>query len=521
MVELKITLPMIVDRLFDVDFEYFQCIMSEAKQVSKIKFLQAGHTSIDSDALYITTLSYLTSEYKGDIPQYIACIKDTDNDFNHEMFPHTNLILFKNLMDLSELFNLIQDILFYYFDVYSQLLQIVEKNKGLQYLTDELSVLFGNPITITDRNFKILAITASEPKNAELWRSIDETTRHNGYVTGASDTYYLTKDYILKLDQKDKPVFFHTCEGYHSPMICLNIWMQKENIAILTIFEIDTPFNIATSDLTVFISQILSLELQKNELLSLNVESNFAYPLADLLDGKTLSRSDLDKISNYFNYSISNNYTVVVVKSPLSLDSSFELAFLRNKIFNLLRCNSCIIYERSIVMVIDCSFFKSFNYYLPKFEELLSTTMTCAGISSSFSDFIEIRKAYLEASKAVQLGLRMNIDGPIYRYIDFQFYDLIDMCSKQENIENLCHPALDTLMTYDKELSKTLYAYMRNNGSQAKTAKDLYIHRSSLSYRLRKIEEVLGIKLNDSKTLLHLQLSYEILNYLHPDFTAI
>ena len=73
------------------------------------------------------------------------------------------------------------------------------------------------------------------------------------------------------------------------------------------------------------------------------------------------------------------------------------------------------------------------------------------------------------------------------------------------------------LVTYDKELSKTLYSYLRNNGSQAKTAKELWIHRSSLIYRLKKIEEVLDIQLDDYKTRLHLQLSYEIFNYLHSE----
>lgn len=511
---MKITLPMILDRLCDMDFELLQGIMSEPRQVSKVKLLQSGYVSTDPDALYVTTLSYLTSKYEGDIPQYIACIKNIDNDVDLAMFPHASLILIKNFMNISELFNLIQDIFFYYSDVYSQLLKIVEDNKGLQYLTDELSALFGNPITITDRNFRILAITTSEPKNTNLWRVIDEATRHNGYVTGTND-YYLTKEYIRKLEQNDKPVFFDSCEGYLSPMICLNIGMRMKNIAILSLFEIDTPFNNATCDLTVFISQILSLELQKNELLSLNSESNFAYPLIDLLEGKTLSHHDVDKISSYFNYSISNNYTVVVVKPPLSSDANSELPFLRNKILNLLKCNSCIIYKKSIVMVIDNSFLNSFNYCLPKFEVLLSDTATYAGISSSFSDFIEVGRGYDEASKVVELGLRMNIAGPIYRYMDFQFYHLIDLCSKQENVENLCHPALAKLMAFDEELTNTLYTYMRNCGSQAKTAKDLCIHRSSLTYRLKKIEEVLGIELNDYKTLLHLQLSFEIFNYLH------
>lgn len=514
---MKITMSMIIARLFDMDFECFQGSMWKKSPLSKIKFLQTGHPLSYADTLYVTTLSYLTNQYEGYIPQNIVCVKDIDINVDQEMFTHTCFILIKNLMDIPELFNLLQDIFFYYSDLYSQLIQIVENNQGLQCLIDKISDLLGNPITVTDRNFKILAITSTEPKNAKLWRRIDETTRHNGYVVGSNETYHLTKEYINKLENNDEPVYFDTCEGYLSPMICLNIGPQNKKNAILTVFEIDTPFNNAICDLVALFSQILSLELQKNELLLLNDESKLALLLADLLNGETLSHSDVDKLFKYFNFSLSNNYTIVVVKSPFwSSDSNYELTFLRSKFLNLNKCSTCIIYKRSIVMIFDSSF-SYFNYDLPKFEELLSTTMTYAGISSSLSDILEVRRGYVEASKAIELGLYMNADGPIYRYADFQLYHLIDLCSKQENIENLCHPALTRLVTYDKELSKTLYSYLRNNGSQAKTAKELWIHRSSLIYRLKKIEEVLDIQLDDYKTRLHLQLSYEIFNYLHSE----
>lgn len=512
---MTITLAMIAERIFDIDFEYFQGTMSEQSQVSKVKVLQAKQSSIDSDTLYVTTLSYLASEYKGDIPLSVACIKNVEIDIDHELFAHTNLILVKNSMDILELFNLIQDIYFYYSDMYSQLLQIVEDNKGLQYLIDKLSALLGNPMDIIDHNYKILAITTCDPKNAELWRKIDKTSRHNGYVVHPNENYNLVRNFITKMAQNDKPVFFHTDEGFLCEMISLNIRLQKKNTAILSVFEIDTPFNKATSDLVVFISQILSLELQKNEMLLLNGEIKCADQIADILNGKTLSHSDIEKILNRFNYSISNNYTVVVVKSPIS-SYSYELPYLRNNILNFLMCVSCIIYERSIVMVFDAFSFNSFNYYLPKFSELLSATMNYAGISNPFPDIMEIRRGYVEACKAVELGLRINADGPIYRYADLQFYNLIDVCSKQENIKELCHPALTQLMKSDSELLKTLYTYMKNNGSQSKTAKELCIQRSSLLYRLKKIEDEYKIELEDYQTRLHLQLSYEIFNYLHP-----
>jgi len=395
---------MIVARLSDMDIEYFQGSMWEKSQLSKVKFLQAQHQSIDADTLYVTALSYLIHEYKGSIPQNIVCIKNIDMDIDPGMFPHTSIIVINNLMEISELFNLIQDIFFYYSEIYRQLMDIVESNLGLQYLIDKLSDLLGNPITVTDRNFKILAITSAEPKNAELWEKIDQATRHNGYVVGCNETFYLTKEYVNRLEKCDTLVYFDASEGYHSSMICLNIGPQNKKLAILTLFEIDTPFTDATFDLIDSFSQLLSLELQKNELLMLNDDSKLAFLLIDLLNGETLSHSNVEKLCRHFNYSLSNNYTVVVIKSPMwPSESNYELSLLRSKLATFISCNTCIIYQRSIVMLFDSSSFSSFDSDLSKFEELLTATTTLAGISNSLSDTLEIRRGYVEASKAVEL----------------------------------------------------------------------------------------------------------------------
>lgn len=201
-------MSMIIARLCSVDFEYFQGSLWEKSQLSKVKFLKSECSSTDANTLYITTLSYLTTQYKGYIPQNIVYIQDTDTTLDQEMFTHTSVLIVKNVMDISELFNLFQDIFSYYSDLYNQLVQMVENNLGLQCLIDKLSDLLGNPITVTDRNFKILAITSTEPKNAKLWREIDIATRHNGYVVGSNETYHLTKEYVDKLEKSYAPVFF-------------------------------------------------------------------------------------------------------------------------------------------------------------------------------------------------------------------------------------------------------------------------------------------------------------------------
>lgn len=509
-----ITISMIVERLSDICFQYFPSIISKKKQVSRIGFLQTNHAPIKSDVLYITNVSYLTSSYKGVIPEKIVCIKETNVDIDHKMFENSDIIFIETVMDHFELADLLQDIFYYYSFISDELLEIVEQSKGLQFLVDKISTILGNPIRINNWNFKILARTSYESKNVELQRRLDDRTTKNGYVMNSDGYYEDMKYYINKMDQNDKPILFDIKDHYICPMISYNLKFQKRKVAMFTVYQVDNLFTDATPDLIVFISRILTLELQKNEMLLLNDGMKYEFLFTDLLNGKSLSHKEIEKISRYLNYSMSSHYFLVVVSSPSS-EQNCELTYLRTKILQHIDCNFCIIYERNIVMIFESSSDSAFSQnVLSKLKELLSVRNMYAGISKDFSNLSDIRRSYIEGKKAVELALRLNVDGNVFPYLDFQFYHLIDLCAKQEDIISLCHPSLFKLIEKDPELSKTLFLYLKNGKSQASTAKELYIQRSSLLYRLRKIEEMLDIKLNDYQTSLHLQLSYEILNYL-------
>lgn len=92
------------------------------------------------------------------------------------------------------------------------------------------------------------------------------------------------------------------------------------------------------------------------------------------------------------------------------------------------------------------------------------------------------------------------------------------ICTNSKEILRVFHPALHKLMEYDSEnqtdLSDTLYAYLQCGKSQTETAKKLNLHRSSLQYRLKKIEEILEIGLDDCQTLFHIQICFEMQKYL-------
>lgn len=414
-------------------------------------------------------------------------------------------------MNMTKLFVLLQDIFYYYTAVFNKLLEIIKENQGLQSLLEEIAAILGNPGSIVNRNLKVLAGISYMPNtvNEKFYSEFIKKIQTNGYSVGGSKMGIET--YLSKNNHNtEKPVFFNVNDGAEFPCISYNIKLQNKTIGWFNVYEVEKPFTETTSDLMMFFSEILSIELSKNELISLNDETKYEYLCADLLDVKSLSNREIEQLFEYLNFPMCNDYLLIVITSPMISNEYSKFSYLKSMILSFVKCNLCILYKHRIVMIFE----SSSEHLFSQFRTFLADSNMFAGISKSFTNIKDIKKAYTEAVKAVELGIKLNEPGSIFRYKDLQLYHLIDLCAKQKDIKDFCVPTLFKLMEYDPELSMTLYLYLRNEKSQAKTARELHIQRSSLLYRLRKIEEILELKLDDYQSVLHLQLSYEILNYL-------
>ena len=67
---------------------------------------------------------------------------------------------------------------------------------------------------------------------------------------------------------------------------------------------------------------------------------------------------------------------------------------------------------------------------------------------------------------------------------------------------------------YHTEFVHTLRTYLECDRSAAKAAQTLHLHRSTFFYRIKKLEELLGVSMNDSRLLFLYELSFRIWDYL-------
>lgn len=152
-------------------------------------------------------------------------------------------------------------------------------------------------------------------------------------------------------------------------------------------------------------------------------------------------------------------------------------------------------------------------------EKFLIKNNIKLAISKSFINLLEFKKYYIQSLKALELGKILKPNYHIVFYEELQFYDLISFINKEINLKEYYHKSLKSLNQYDEinntNYYHTLFLYLKNNQNSTLTAKDLFIHRNTMLYRINKIKELTNIDFSNTEETFQVLLSYKIMNYIN------
>jgi purine catabolism regulator len=129
-----------------------------------------------------------------------------------------------------------------------------------------------------------------------------------------------------------------------------------------------------------------------------------------------------------------------------------------------------------------------------------------------------IRTSHREAEQALGMGLRLDGTASVVSFSDLGLHRLLYSMAQHPELHDFYRDSLGPLLAYDEkgggDLLRTLDAFFRCHGSPTETAQRLRLHRNTVLYRLRRIEEVGKLRLNDPDTRLNLQLCLRIRDVL-------
>jgi len=140
------------------------------------------------------------------------------------------------------------------------------------------------------------------------------------------------------------------------------------------------------------------------------------------------------------------------------------------------------------------------------------------GASNVFADLKEFKNAYQNAVYALEVGNSRHEADFIEFYSHLKVKRFL-LNNAPNELQTFAKEILDPLIQYDikhkSHFLPTLKIYIQTNNSWSKTKEQLFIHGNTLTYRLKRIEEILGLSLDNYRDRLNIQIALEILELKH------
>ncbi len=146
--------------------------------------------------------------------------------------------------------------------------------------------------------------------------------------------------------------------------------------------------------------------------------------------------------------------------------------------------------------------------------EGLGSRVAGAGIGNPCPSAAGIARSYTEARHALAAGNRMAKAGAVAAYSDLGIHRLLLRVPNVSDLWAFAEEVLGALIDDERSTGinyvETLSVYFAENGSPRRAAERLHLHPNTVTYRLRRIEELTGISLSIHRDRLMAEIAAEI-----------
>ena len=136
------------------------------------------------------------------------------------------------------------------------------------------------------------------------------------------------------------------------------------------------------------------------------------------------------------------------------------------------------------------------------------------GIGKSGDGMMKFHESYQKANAALEMGIEKQSVGFRHHFSDTKLKRLLLQVAKDPEVKHITLRTIKPLIDYEKDrdidLIETFIAYDNHHGNVSQAARTLNLHRQSLLYRLRKIEDLTSLSLDQPDDVFLLNLSIKV-----------
>ena len=471
----------------------------------------------DTELLYIGRLSdllVLTSEQTTD---FVFCLFGDIEEFKSvQQIHYCTILYYVQRLDLAACHNRLSA-LFARFQKWDSDLEMLLKNNGsLQDIFDVSEPFFENPLYTWDGAYRIQAMTRSIPAEHPLLEVYVQTNRVPQQIlaqlTGIRDSLlYETSHY-------------KTMQLYYPPNIsnlayALRSIRSGSQIALVFVsYFVNTPPSIVQLELLEALSKKIERYVQERIPRSSHQAMLYEPFIIDLIEGNLQNKEDICERLKLIKLPYEMKYRIHYITAPKS--NAPVTNYLRQGCKRYLPHAKTLLYKDAVLILDqegrDSREPEELESLFATGRDSLKRMGAACGVSSAFFDLSKTRIAYMQAVAACELGRMHEPEKVLYRYRDYYLYHILEVCSKSMEIdlEQLYFIRLDELEEQDRLTNndnvRLLEIYLRNNRNISNTAREMFLHRNSVIYRLERVFDLLQVPAQDPDVQLRLLISFHI-----------
>lgn len=373
---------------------------------------------------------------------------------------------------------------------------------GISGLVEELANLINRPVAIETADFKVLAAQNMGPTppsqqktlTEEVAEELNREMRSN--VDGNST---VIPEQPVRIGRRlVTPVMLEgVVVGYVSLMV-------RPSDDLQTLSEYLAPAALAA---------LVDFSSRRKEVSTFSVTQKSL--LKDLLSGRSLSAGDQERLEQHYGFDLCDGFWVLVVQ-VLPPDNPRDATWPPESV-------AMVEMETTRVFVYpyDAKAPKTWQQYAEDLQRSIkkgnANIKLQFGASRMATSLLDLPDAYREARQALIIGSMTagNEDKEFsVGYAELGVKRLLYLMIDHPELDTFYQENLEPLVAYDEEweaeLVPTLRVYLEQGANLNSAAKELFIHRHTMRYRLEQIAELLNVDIDSTEVLLNLQIAFLI-----------
>jgi sugar diacid utilization regulator len=492
-------MPCLVEAFLEAGWECRAQIQDTRQNYRSIR-LYHGQRELQPDVLYL--LRPTETGFPTDHFSYI-CAEPIKGDANHFICPGQPD---EQILDfILELFSRYQQ--------WEQMIdQLIFSKDGLQELCQIGARLLENPVCIHDDWFMMIAMSQdlAQTMAPEYFSSSTK-----GFIPRMIlDDFQHDSDYLETYAHRNAQVWKNGAENQES--LYVNLWDGAVYKGRLLVLRSNRPFKhidfILAEVLTqraVFLLRQQYLGEQKN----LRSMDDVVY---SLVQGRQMESSELTQLLNMLNWKKNDRFLCIRVRAQQNEGKTVMEHVLHSDLFRIFPAGYILFSgaEQCVILNLNRESLSGAMIH-HRLAPLCRDYCLYAGISSPVTDIHDLHLAYYQAQVAIDQAFRLCSEKWIIHFAECAMEHMLENLNSPLPTWCLVSPELLTVMDHDRQKGtqyfETFREYLLNERDIPKTSEKLIIHRTTLLYRLKKIQSMLNVNLEDPWQRLYLTLSLWIL----------